>query len=167
MRITRRMLRQYKRGSTEHEEIINLVPFIDILTILVIYLLVGAVSPHLAALDLNLPSSAMMSETPKQPPLQLTVALRKDGFTVNDRSGQARSVPRTAKGYNLSQLGAVLAQIKQKYPNETSVTLLLEPDTAYDLLVQVMDTARLTPARKQSEVAQEMFPDISIGDAAK
>ncbi|MEK6805506.1 MAG: biopolymer transporter ExbD [Pseudomonadota bacterium] len=167
MRITRRMLRQYKRSSTEHEEIINLVPFIDILTILVIYLLVGAVSPHLAALDLNLPSSQTTTVVSKKQPLQLTIALKKDGFIVNDRSGRERRLARNSKGYDLRQLGQTLLQIKQQHSDETTVTLLLEPDIAYDLLVQVMDTARLTPVTRKGQVATEMFPDISIGDAPK
>lgn len=167
MRITRRTLRQFKRNtSMGHQELINLVPMIDILTILVIYLLIGALSPQLAALNLDLPSSQVSAIAPKKQPLQLTVALRKDGFAVSDRSGLLRSIPKSKDGYDLTQLGNVLAQVKQKHKDETSVVLLLEPDTAYDLLVQVMDTTRLFPVTKKGEIAQEMFPDISIGDAA-
>ena len=167
MRITRRTLRQFKRNaSAGHQEAINLVPMIDILTILVIYLLISALSPQLAALNLDLPSSQVSVAAPKKQPLQLTITLRREGFTVSDRTGLVRSIAQTAKGYDLTQLGEVLAQIKQKNSEETSATLLLEPDVAYDLLVQVMDTARLTPVTKKNETPQEMFPDISIGDAS-
>ncbi len=170
MRITRRTLRQFKRNvSSGHQELINLVPMIDILTILVIYLLIGAIAPHLAALNLDLPSSAVTTTAPQKQPLQLTIALRKEGFSVSDRSGLLRSIPLTTQNkkpaHDLRQLGMQLTQIKQKHRAETSVTLLLEPDTPYDLLVQVMDTARLTPVTKKGQVAEEMFPDISIGDA--
>ncbi len=168
MRITRRTLRQFKRNATSgHQELVNLVPMIDILTILVIYLLIGALSPQLAALNLDLPSTQATAVAPKKQPLQLTIALRREGFTVSDRSGLLRSIAKTSKGYDLTTLGNTLAQVKQKHGEETSVTLLMEPDTAYDLLVQVMDTARLMPMKKKGAVPQEMFPDVSIGDAPK
>lgn len=170
MRITRRTLRQFKRNvASGHQETINLVPMIDILTILVIYLLIGAIAPHLAALNLDLPSNQVTTVAPQKQPLQLTIALRSEGFAVSDRSGLLRSIPLITQAnkpaYDLAQLGELLTQVKQKHPGETAVTLLLEPDTAYDLLVQVMDTARLTPVTRKDQIAEEMFPDISIGDA--
>ena len=45
--------------------------------------------------------------------------------------------------------------------------MLLETDTPYDILVQVMDTrAHLVEQRQNDQLVQaELFPDISIGDA--
>lgn len=167
MRITRRTLRQFKRNtSSAHQELINLVPMIDILTILVIYLLIGAIAPHLAALNLNLPTKEISVVTPQKQPLDLSITLRRESFDVSEGRKLLRSIPLTKKPESdLQLLGTLLTQIKQKHRDETSVTLLLEPETSYDLLVQVMDTARLTPVTRRGQSAEEMFPDISIGDA--
>jgi hypothetical protein len=48
----------------------------------------------------------------------------------------------------------------------TDATILLEPETSYDTVVQTMDAVRSFTAR-ESGVARmgELFPEISIGDA--
>jgi len=48
----------------------------------------------------------------------------------------------------------------------TGATLLLEADTPYDTLVQVMDKVRVLEVMEGTRIVQaELFPDISIGDA--
>ncbi len=45
-------------------------------------------------------------------------------------------------------------------------TILLEKDTPYDILVQVMDRVRAFEHKEDARTIQaELFPDISIGDA--
>jgi hypothetical protein len=56
--------------------------------------------------------------------------------------------------------------VKTKFPEKTDASILLEPDTAYDKLVQVMDHVRVFETGDGANVVQaELFPDISIGDA--
>jgi hypothetical protein len=56
--------------------------------------------------------------------------------------------------------------IKQKFPDKREASVLAEPDTSYDNLVQVMDTVRSSvTAEGPRLVRTELFPDISIGDA--
>ena len=44
--------------------------------------------------------------------------------------------------------------------------MLLEPDVAYDVLVQVMDTVRVAVLPEEERMVRaELFPEISIGDA--
>ena len=48
----------------------------------------------------------------------------------------------------------------------TAATILLESDTPYDTLVQVMDKVRVLEVENAGQTVQaELFPDISIGDA--
>jgi hypothetical protein len=63
-----------------------------------------------------------------------------------------------------------MQQIKGKFPEVTAATVLAQPDTPYDMLVQVMDSVR--EARPSGAAAKNakapstvLFPDISIGDA--
>ena len=56
--------------------------------------------------------------------------------------------------------------MKAKFPEKTEATILLEPDTPYDQVVQVMDHVRVfEQGTGASTVQAELFPDISMGDA--
>jgi len=165
----RRALRDLQRSeiANKGEPPINLVPFIDILTVLVLYLLVGSVYEHLAILQLNLPSTAA-SATAETPPLQLTVTIRRTRLELSDGRRFARRYDNTPGGHNLGALSEALVDFKKKLPKETAITLLLEPNISYDALVQVMDAVRLWPAGAEAPAGvTELFPSISIGDAPK
>ena len=57
-------------------------------------------------------------------------------------------------------------QLKTKFPEKTEATVLSEPNTAYDTLVQVMDAVRAGHVVQGAAVVRaELFPNISIGDA--
>ena len=105
----------------------------------------------------------------RQPPpgLQLEVMVHKDQLMVADRnSGPLHAVPNTASGYDYDGLTEYLKFVKTKFPEKTEASILLEPDTAYDTLVQVMDHTRVFEAGEGVNTVQaELFPDISIGDA--
>ena len=61
--------------------------------------------------------------------------------------------------------------MKERYPDKTDASILLEQDIAYDTLVQIMDTVRVSvdvevdEDDEQALVRTDLFPDISIGDA--
>ena len=56
--------------------------------------------------------------------------------------------------------------IKRRYPKKTDAAILLESDIPYDTLVQVMDRVRIEEKiEDQKIVRNDLFPDISIGDA--
>jgi biopolymer transport protein ExbD len=167
MRTARRALRELERNdlANKGEPPINLVPMIDILTVLVLYLLVGTIFRQFTVLQLNLPgpSQAVQSE---QAPLDLKVVLRKQRLEVHDRNGTVGVLDNVAAGYDTLALGNLLAEVRRRNADEESITLLLEPDIKYDALVQVMDAVRVFPPGS-AELTQgiPMFPSIAIGDA--
>ena len=86
---------------------------------------------------------------------------------ADNKGGVIKPIPATAKGHDYKTLRATLKQVKAIYPDKTNATILSEPDTAYDTLVQVMDAVRMYRAFLDGEwIDAELFPDISIGDAA-
>src|ERR1700740_2269110 len=93
--------------------------------------------------------------------------LRKRLLMVADRnSAPLHAVPNNAAGYDYDGLTEYLKFVKTKFPDKTEASILLEPDTAYDTLVQVMDHVRVFEAGEGVNTVQaELFPDISIGDA--
>src|ERR1700687_2873007 len=157
----RRLQRHHYRPSE-----LMLVSMIDIFTVLVTFLLMTAVFSRTVILELKLPpANAEFKEPP--PGLQLEVTVRKGTLQVDDRnSGPLASFPNKINAYDFDGLSAYLQQVKSKFPDKTDATILLEPDTPYDIVVQVMDRIRVLEVSAGLNVMQyELFPDISIGDA--
>lgn len=168
----RRVQRLHRRRHGHSD--LNIVPMIDMMVVLVIFLIFTAVFSKTNILELNLPASAAsVPELPKG--LQLEVIVQADRIDVADRAtGVLRSVPNTAAGYDLAAVGAFLQQVKARFPDMQQATILLAPDIPYEVLVQVMDTVRVyeppvpdTPAGKLvlGFTRAELFPEISVGDA--
>jgi len=118
---------------------------------------------------LNLPAadSAKNNKNDK-PTFELQVTIRKDALVLADnKGGVIKRIPATVQGHNYTTLRDVLKQVKARFPDKTNATILSEPDTAYDTLVQVMDAVRMYRAFLDGEwIDAELFPNISIGDAA-
>jgi biopolymer transport protein ExbD len=157
----RKLLRQQRKPGG-----LMLVSMIDIFTVLVTFLLMTAVFSHTVILQLHLPAPQSQFREPP-PGLVLEVLVRKDLLQVADRnSGPLATFPNTAQGYDYAGLTQYLEQVKARFPNMTQASILLEPDTPYNTLVQVMDHVRLfETSNGLSTVQAELFPDISVGDA--
>ena len=155
-------LARHKRKPAE----LLLVPMIDIFTVLVTFLLMTAVFSRTTILELDLPlAQSQLREPP--PGLQLEVMVRKDLLQVADRnSGPLATLPNVAGAYYYEGLTGYLKRVKEKFTQKTDASILLEKDTPYDILVQVMDRVRTFEAKSGATTIQaELFPDISIGDA--
>ena len=139
---------------------------IDIFTVLVTFLLMTAVFSRTVILQINMPSAQTEFKEPP-PGLMIEVMVRKDLLQVADRnSGPLATMPNTAAGYDYDGLTEYLKRIKAKFPEKTDASILLESDTPYDILVQVMDRVRVFETTQGlNSVQAELFPDISIGDA--
>ena len=145
---------------------LQLVSMIDIFTVLVTFLLMTAIFSRTVVLDLRLPSNnASFPELPKG--LNLEVIVHDDSLVIADRgTGPLHTLPNSAKGYDLDGLTEYLKFVKSRYPDKTEATILLEPQTPYDTLVQVMDRTRIVEVNAGlSTVQAELFPQVSIGDA--
>ena len=163
--MSRHMLRHHKQAR--HETELNLVPLIDIFTVLVFFLLVTAVFSRTTILGLHPPAQSSTVEPPDHLP-HIEVVVRRGGIEAGDReSGPMQSLANRNQEYDLQGLSKLLQQLKVRNPENRAVTLLVEPDISYDQLVQVMDAVRMTHTPTPANVAAtriELFPDISIGD---
>jgi biopolymer transport protein ExbD len=155
-------LARHKRKPAE----LLLVPMIDIFTVLVTFLLMTAVFSRTTILELSLP--LRQTEFREPPPgLQIEVMVRKNLIQVADRnSGPLATLPNVAEGYDYAGLTAYLKRVKEKFPDKVDATILLEKDTPYDILVQIMDHIRTFEHKQGAQfIKAELFPEISIGDA--
>lgn len=160
----RRVTRHQRKGSE-----LMLVSMIDIFTVLVTFLLMTAVFSRTVILELKLPPKNSQYQ-PLPPGLHLEVIVRKDRLQVADTRIGPLAPPFMNKNgnYDFDALAQYLQFVKSnpKYKDVTDASVLVEADTPYDTLVQVMDHVRVLDVNAGlSDVQYELFPDISIGDA--
>jgi len=155
------------RRLRKHAAHLEITAFINLIVVLVPFLLSTAVFSRLAVIDLTLPAQSSGLEQLKADNLQLEVVIRSDALLVGDRiGGLIKRIAATDSGHDLRTLAALMQQLKDRFPDKTEATVLAEPDTPYDSLVQVMDVVRAGRMVQGKTVATtELFPNISIGDA--
>ena len=164
------MIRSRKGGRRNVETAeLNITAFMNLMVILVPFLLITAVFSRLAVLELNLPGSSTEPVDPQEQTFQLEIIVRQDKIEVGDRNqGLLGIYPNGEEGYDYAALAEKLLQLKERYPTKTDAAILLEQDIAYDTIVQVMDTVRISQEIDELEGRidkRDLFPNISIGDA--
>jgi biopolymer transport protein ExbD len=117
-----------------------LVPMIDIFTVMVTFLLMTAVFSRITTLELDLPSAA--SGKVAEPTFRLEAVVRKEGLELTNGKAVIAAVPKVNGAYDLKTLSDLAVSIKRDHPEANDASVLLEPEVAYDDLIQVMDTLR-------------------------
>ena len=143
-----------KGGKKSVNADLNLVPYIDLLTCMVSFLLITAVWSQLARLEAHQKGQGQAGEdTPPEKQLKLVVVVNDEGFNVVADQDQ-QPIPKKGTEYDYEKLGTELKKLKDAHPDKGDVQVASEDQIKFEVLVRTMDTA-LT-AR---------FPDISLIDA--
>lgn len=161
-------LRRRRHGRHKRETELNIIAFLNIMVILIPFLLVTAVFSRTNILELNIPAAGPAnSPNDAKADMQLVVTLRRTGIDVGDTvGGLIKQLPRDSKGYDFRGLSKTLAQVKLRFPEKKNAAILVEPDIAYEFLVQTMDAVRSYEQVVGTTFERaELFPEISIGDA--
>lgn len=167
-----------KLRPKEEEEVgeLNIVPYLDILMNLIIFMLLSMTGlATFGILNVNAPNyggpSAGAGDNQDRP-LLLTVAISKDGFYVAATGGVlpgqtepsaavpgqgAPTVPKKGTEYDYNALTEKMKEIKAAFPAESKVIIAGEVDTTYEVLVATMDATRETLDKKL------LFPDVTLG----
>jgi biopolymer transport protein ExbD len=179
------MRKKYLRRMRKPTELL-LVPMIDIFTVLVTFLLMTAVFSRITIMELDLPSASSGAVT--EPTFRLEVIVREAGFELTNGSALIAAIPKVDGEYDLKTLAELALSLKRDYPDADDASVLLEPEIAYDHLIQVMDairSAEVPAVADQKGVDQEppgpptevhqpgdskptrvaLFTDIAVGDA--
>lgn len=151
-------LHRRRRSPTSE---LQITAFMNLMVVLVPFLLITAVFSQMAVLELALPEpTSPSSEAPASPGLR--VEIRDSAVVVLDGDAPIQRIERLDDGaLNTEALAALLAEVKNRLPDEQGITLLLEPEVPYEDLIRVMDTVRVDP----EDPEKPMFPDIAIGSA--
>jgi len=160
-----------RRMRDHHDEIeeetgeINLVPYMDIVTNIIIFLLASVVNQvALGNVNVSVPTlssgaGATDEEKPDKPPLNLTVSVGASGFTVAASGGVLPMIPKLPSGqYDYVSLTAKLLEIKSAPDNadETKANFNADGTIAYDVVVATLD------AMRQAADGKVLFPDVAF-----
>ena len=152
--------RRRHRGVPE----LDMTTFMNLMVVLVPFLLITAVFSRITIVELDLPNAK--SPTPSAPTFRVEVVVRDEGLEIMDGTQVIAAIPKTGDAYDLPKLSEYLVAIKQEYPEKEDASILLEPQIAYDHLIQVMDAVRSVETRDGARTSRaDLFTAISIGDA--
>lgn len=158
-----------KRGlqGIQQAEELNITAFLNLMVILVPFLLITAVFSRLTVLELNLPALDAKGDASEKVKLQLELVIREHSFDIQDANiGLIKKIERTQKDSQWKQFTDAMVAIKTRFPDESSISLLLEPAVDYKTMIKVMDKVRSAQVVVGFEAETVvLFPDISIGDA--
>ena len=143
---------------------VDVTAFLSLMVILVPFLLVTAVFSRTTILEIQ-PAAGEGERLPAKDPLQLQVIVRADVIEVSYvGQAQATRIDRSSGDEALESLASLAERLKARNPQSLEATVLLEPQIAYDVLVQVLDALRVKLQRDGDAVEQmELFPLIALG----
>jgi biopolymer transport protein TolR len=154
---------------------LNIVPFLDIITNVLMFVLATISVTFTTMIDTQPPrASGASSRPPTKPTLSLNIIIIDKGYIVSafgQRIGEGCQGPgsgvavgmKTADGvtdYDYTQLAACAKRLKNQVPeaaDETSATLTANSNVPYQVIVSTCDAIR------KDDTGATLFPDITFG----
>lgn len=157
---------------SEEEGELNIVPFLDIVVNLIMFLLMTTASiAFFAQIEAQLPKYGRgvgKRGAVEEPPLNLNVTVTDSGVIVTGSggklapgcettaSGRVVTVPRRGDGeHDWAGLTRCVATVKKKFPDEQQVIVSADPLVPYDQLVAALDAVR----HDKDEI---LFPEVLL-----
>ena len=170
----RRLSQPKELAPDEEVGELNIVPFLDIIMNVLMFVLATVSVTFTATIDTFPPKaggSGAVRPTDVQKHLGLTILIVPDGFSVKARggnvapgckdSGSGLAVGKTPQGdYDYDGLNRCVAGLKRSsddFADETSVTISANPNIAYQAVISTMDAIRKT------DTGDDLFPDVNFG----
>lgn len=146
-------------GSSGRKQVVdlNLVPFIDLMSVCIIFLLITAVWTQVSMIQLGASIYSNKTEDqPIPPPPFVEIILRVDvlptGFRlVAGKESMAIPAVGSNKMYNKDKLISELQAVKNKYPDKVDAIVSVRDNVQYKYLIEAMD-AMLTSGFSQVSI---------------
>ena len=133
---------RFSRRHIEEPEI-NLIPFIDVLLVVLIFLMLSTTYSRFTELQINLPAAD--ADKLRERPGEVIVAVAADGrYAVNRKQVDGRSVELLAAELNAAAGGR----------NDTVVIISADAMAAHQAVVNVLDAARRAGLTRLTFAAQ-------------
>lgn len=151
---------------------LNIVPFLDIITNVLMFVLATISVTFTATIDTYPPRAGSGARAPTTPTLSLTILVVPDGFSLKARGGNVApgcndtgpgiAIPKKDSDYDYAALKSCVEKLKGAAPEfkeETGVTISANPPIPYQAVISTMDAVR------KNEAGEDMFPDVTFGVA--
>ena len=168
----RRLSQPKEHSPDEAGGELNIVPFLDIIMNVLIFVLATISVTFTATVDTYPPRAGSGARAPTTPTLGLTVLVVPDGFSLKARGGNVApgcsdtgpgiAIPKKDGDYDYGALKACAAKLKGAAPefkDEMGVTISANPPIPYQVVISAMDAVR------RNESGEEMFPEVTFGVA--
>lgn len=140
---------------------LNLVPFIDLMSVMITFLLITAVWTQVSMIKLgsSIYGKQNTEETPPPPPnadVPLRLDVKETGYRLvvgNPLKGTTENtmINKVNGEYDKEELKKKLEAVKQAYPDKVDAVITVEEQLKYDFLIQGMDV-----------LLQSGFPAVSV-----
>jgi biopolymer transport protein TolR len=136
-----------KDGRSANIEL-NLVPFIDLMSVLITFLLITAVWSQVSMIQLGTSIDANKNENtaPVDPPpksdIVLRLDVRKEGFRVV-MERETKTVPMKQGELDLPGMVDILKKFKEKYPDKIDAVLSVQEALTYEQMIKGFDALLL------------------------
>jgi biopolymer transport protein ExbD len=159
-------MRDHVEELEEEAGELNLVPYMDIVTNIIIFLLASVVN-QVALGNINVSSPTISAGSgdgsneppPEKPPLNLTITVGASGYVVAASGGVLPAIPKMPNGqYDYKTLTTKLREIKSNPDNaeETKATFNADANIPYDIVIATLD------AMRQGDDGKILFPDVNF-----
>jgi biopolymer transport protein ExbD len=144
-----------KGGKKPLDAAINLVPFIDLLSCCISFLLITAVWTQLARMDVTQKSKAPSGAVEDQPTptVQLTLFINKDGYIFSKSTGESTPIEMKGEEYDYVKLSEIMQQAKKDHPDKDDITIKSDDNVIYNKIIKTMDI-----------VISAKFPNVNLTD---
>ncbi|HEY8079525.1 MAG TPA: biopolymer transporter ExbD [Labilithrix sp.] len=170
----RNKVRRVAAGATQNKQEeggeINVVPFLDIITNVLMFVLATVSVTFTATIETKPPK--LGPRPAESPSLGLAVLVVPDGFSVKARGGNVApgcsdtgaglAVPKKDGMYDYESLKTCASRLKSSSPSfasESDVTISANPQVPYAVVVATLDAVRRTDS------GDELFPNAAFGVA--
>lgn len=123
---------------------LNLIPFIDLMSVMISFLLITAIWTRVDGIDAQQapvaagePDSARVEDTS----VKLGVRIQQDGYVVTAADELVEQIGLVNGEYDTRALDRVLGDLRDRYPETVALQVACEDSVAYEALIRVMDLA--------------------------
>jgi biopolymer transport protein ExbD len=123
---------------------INLVPFIDMMSCLVAFLLITAVWTNLAQINIKPKGMANQSDVPPptEPPQNISMLVAGDSIWVGVSTGDRRQIKKAGENHDWENVATTLAEFKSGvFVAREDIEIAAEDGVQYQDIISAMDWA--------------------------
>ena len=151
---------------------LNIVPFLDIVTNVLMFVLATVSVTFTATVDTFPPRAGSGARAPTTPTLGLTILVVNEGFSLKARGGNVApgcsdtgpgvAIPNKNNDFDYDALKTCVSKLKASssdFKDEIGVTISANPPIPYQVVIGTMDAVR------KNEAGDDLFPEVSFGVA--